>query len=272
MSKTVAVSFEGSDVRIVRASLKGGNLFVNSTQVIPDEEFDSFLEREKTSEFIVACEFKEAFHDVLTVPVLKAKYLHTFIEAEIRKVIGKREFSFIYSQLGKRVVENRNVLDVFYFAASNEEIQRIVDRFYTKGKMVKALYPSVFAAASLPGAAASDKPVMTVLSSGKERTVFFTKGAAIHFIRNYESIDEAFSVFDVQNINMTINYCFQQLRMNPSSICLWAVYPAILMSLICRPLLWRPSGKAAIFIAVQRSSMTSPCRFHRSLPPNRQIS
>lgn len=79
MRKTVSVSFEGNNVKIVHASLKGTTLSVDKTEIIPDDEFDYYLQKEKSSEFIVTCEFRETFHDVLTVPVLKTRYLEKVI-------------------------------------------------------------------------------------------------------------------------------------------------------------------------------------------------
>ncbi len=218
MRKTAAVSFEGNSVKIVNASLKGDTLSVDKTLVISDDEFEFYLQKEKSSEFIVTCEFPNAYHDVLTVPAIKPKYLGKIIESEVRRASGMKDVSFIYASLGERVFEHRNVLDIFCYAVNSEDIRKVVDRFHLAGKVVSALYPPVFAAASLIDAGIPGEANMGVLGTGRDRTIFFTKNRAIYFIRNYESIDEEFGDFDIQNINMTINYCFQNLRQNPSAV------------------------------------------------------
>ena len=220
MGKSVAVSFEGDRVKILHASLRGKTLSVKKTDIVSDDEFDHYLQRERSAEFIVTCNFRESYHDVLILPSLKSKYLRKIVESEIRKSASRKDFSFIYTPLGERVIENKKMLEVFYFAVSDEEIRNVVERFHRKGKIVRALYPSVCSAVSLIDAGESVHSNMGVLGIEKERIVFLSKNGSVHFIRNYDAIDEKLADFDIQNINMTINYCFQNLRMNPSRVVL----------------------------------------------------
>lgn len=220
MSKTVAVSFEESQIKIVHASLKGYALSVDKTDVISDDNLNGYLQGDKTTEYIVTCDFKKAHHGILTTPVVKAKYLDKIIESKIRKASGEKDISFIYSLLGERIIENKKALEVFYYAVSNSDIRRIAERFYDNGKTVKAIYPSVFSAVSLTDQGKDGKGCMGVFSSGNERVIFLTKNGKINFIRNYEAYEKEFTDFDIQNINMTVNYCFQNLRINPASILL----------------------------------------------------
>jgi hypothetical protein len=218
LGKTVAVSFEGAAVKVVHASLKGKTVTVERTETIPDNEFDDYLRREKASEFIVTGEFKESYHDIITTPVVKKQFLEKIIESEIKKVLIQRAFSFIYSRIGEKIIDNKRVLEVFYYAVPKESIRMTVERFYNNGKAVKAIFPPVFAVAALFDDRIAGEAHMAVFNSGKSRTVFFTKQGVVYFIRNYESYEAALSEFDIQNINMTINYCFQNLRINPSSV------------------------------------------------------
>ncbi len=220
MGKTIAVSFEGNQVKIVHASLKGPTLSVDRTETIPDDNFDAYLQGDKAKEYIVTCEFKGAHHGVFTVPIVKAKYLGKIIESKIRKASGEKDFAFIYRRLGERTVENRKALEVFYYAVSNTDLKNIAVRFYDNGKTVKALYPSVFSAVSLIGPGEEGEGFMGVFSTGNERVVFSTKNGAVNFIRNYESDENGLTDFDIQNLNMTVTYCFQNLRIYPSSVLL----------------------------------------------------
>jgi hypothetical protein len=220
LGKSVAVSFEGDRVKILHASLRGKTLSVKKTDIVSDDEFDHYLQRERSAEFIVTCNFRESYHDVLILPSLKSKYLRKIVESEIKKSASRKDFSFIYTPLGERVIENKKMLEVFYFAVSDEEIRNVVERFHRKGKIVRALYPSVCSAVSLIDAGESVHSNMGVLGIEKERIVFLSKNGSVHFIRNYDAIDEKLADFDIQNINMTINYCFQNLRMNPSRVVL----------------------------------------------------
>ncbi|MBI5100029.1 MAG: hypothetical protein HZB30_12435 [Nitrospirae bacterium] len=224
MGKTVAVSFEGGNVKVVHASLKGKRVTIERSETIPESEFDNYLRREKATEFIVTSEFKESYHDVITTPVVKNQFLKKIIESEIRKVIIQKEFSFIYASIGEKVIENKRVLEVFYYAVPKDLIRNTIERFYNNGKIVRAVYPSVFSAASLFDSQISGEAQMGVFSSGKSRIVFFTKRGVVYFLRNYESYETELSDFDIQNINMTISYCFQNIRINPSAVFLMGAF------------------------------------------------
>lgn len=218
MGKAVAVSFEGNAVKIVHASLKGKTVTVERAETIPENEFDNYLLREKAPEFIVTSDFKESYHDIITTPVVKKQFLEKILGSEIKKALTQKEFSFIYSIVGEKIIDNKRVMEVFYYAVPKESIRNKIERFYNNGKMVKAIYPPVFAAAALFDAHIAGEAHMAIFNSGKSRTVFFTKKGVVYFIRNYESYEADLSDFDIQNINMTVSYCFQNLRINPSSV------------------------------------------------------
>ncbi len=218
MGKTVAVSFEQDRVKIVHASVKGSSLSIKRVDVVNETEFDAYLKKDKASNYVVTCEFKESFHGSLTTPVVKSKYLEKIVESEIRKAINEKHLSFVYTPLGERVVDNKKVQEIFYYAVKSEEVRNIVGKFYDNGKTVSALYPSVFAVAAIMTPTQSDDARMGVYSAGKEKVAFFIQNGKIIFIRNYEAFDPGLTDFDITNINMTISYCFQNMRINPSTI------------------------------------------------------
>lgn len=220
MGRTVSVSFEGSNVKVVHASLKGGSLSVDKAEVISDAGFDYYLQKEKAREFIVTCEFRGSYHGIVSTPIVKSKYIDKIIESEIRKATEKKDLTFIYVPLGEGFAENRKVLEFFYYAVSNEELRTVLSRFYDNGKTVRSIYPSVFSAVSVLDSRAPDEAYMGAFSSDRARVVFFIKDGLINFIRNYESYEAELGDFDIQNINMTVSYCFQNLKINPSSVLL----------------------------------------------------
>jgi len=220
LAKTVAVSFEGKEVKVLHSSLKGNTLSIIKSEIIAEEEFDDYLKNSSFTEFIVTYSFNETFHDSFTIPPVKAKYLDKVIASNIRKVTNRKDLSYITFNLGEQRVKNRTEQGIYYFAVSDNEVKEIIDRFQNHNKTVKAIYPSVFSAASLIKRTVPEEPVLGTINAGKEMGVFFMKKGDIHFIRNYESTDSTLTDFDIQNINMTINYCFQNLRTNPSSVLL----------------------------------------------------
>jgi hypothetical protein len=218
LGKTVAVSFEEDSIKIVHASLKGNNLAIDKTEAVDYLEFDSYLQREKATEFVVTYDFKEAFHGLLDIPAVKSKYLEKIVESEVKKATSLKDISFVYTPVSEKVVESQKILEVFYFAINNEVLHDVVDRFYEFGKVVKAVYPTVFSAASMINIQTSGEANLGVLGAGRERLAFFSTKGTVYFIRNYESLEPEFSDYDIQNINMTINYCEQHIKLEPSSV------------------------------------------------------
>lgn len=218
MAKTVSVSFEGNEVKVLHSSLKGNTLSIIKSETIAEEEFDDYLRNSNVSEFLVTYSFNENFHDSFTVPPVKARYLDKVIESKIRQVTNRKDLSYITFNLGEQKVNNRPEQEIYYYAVSNNELKEVIDRFENHNKAVKAIYPSVFPAAALINRSMPEEPVLGAINTGKEMGVFFIKNGNIQFIRNYESTEPKLSDFDIQNINMTINYCFQNLRTNPSSV------------------------------------------------------
>ncbi len=74
MNRFVSVSLEGNEVRIVHIQKHGKRATIRKTEIVPNTELEDYLKREKETEFVVVCDFRESFHDVISIPLLKPKY------------------------------------------------------------------------------------------------------------------------------------------------------------------------------------------------------
>ena len=218
MGKAVIVSFEDSVIKVVYTSAKGGNVAVTDTLILNDEQFDNFLLQEKTSQFIVTHSFKDFFQEIFFIPPVKDKYVKSLIEAEIKRKALFPSFSFIHTDLGEKVVDGKKMREVFVFAVRNDEINGIVNRFVSRDKLVKAFYPDIFVIASMIDS--KDKPVLCVIEAGLNKTLFLVNKGNVCFVRTVQSLEHGLGDLDIQNINMTTNYCWQSLKMGPSIIML----------------------------------------------------
>lgn len=218
MGRLVAVSFEGETIKVLYASVKGRDVVVNDAVVLKDDQFDDFLLKEKTKEFIVVNSFMDFYQDTVSVPPAKGKHIKVLAEAEVRKKAPFKDFSFIHVILGERVVENRTLKDVYIFAVRTEDITRITSRFARHGKVIKALYPDIFAITSYIGC--DDVTFLCISEVGLNKNEFVVKNGAVCFARSAQSFEPGLSEADLQNTSMTVNYCRQTLRITPSFILL----------------------------------------------------
>ncbi|MBI5588101.1 MAG: hypothetical protein HY889_07025 [Deltaproteobacteria bacterium] len=216
MGNTVAVSFEGSNIKVVYASVTGGETGVTDALTLDESRLDYFLDKEKAREFIVVKNFAGAYQELFQVPAAKKKYLSKIIGIEISKRCQFKDFSSIHFLLDKKTVENRKVIDVFAFAVRNEELTELINRFASRGKKVSAVYPDFFSIASMVGPSA--KNALCVAQAGAGKGLFLVKEGKVVFVREAGTLDAGVTDFDMQNIEMTVNYCRQTLRVNPFAV------------------------------------------------------
>ena len=223
MSKQVAVSFEDNLVKVVFASYDKGKTVIQKTTVFKDEEFDSFLRTTRLPDLTVVCHFKRFYSDIMTAPPTKPAYLRKIIEAEIRKRFPElQDFTYFYNaSLGKSTGE-KGLTEVFFFAVDNNELNVIVERFNKHGKSVKYIYPDALALSHLIRASGDwdSKTVLSLLISEKDRALFLVKNGQVCFVRVTPSLGREITDVDIDNINMTVSYCRQNLRLNPELIIL----------------------------------------------------
>jgi hypothetical protein len=221
LSKQIAVSFEGGHVKVAYGSRRNGTLVVTRTLAMRDEEFDVFLAREKTKDFIVVFGFQTFYQDVLLLPPVEEKYLETLLVTEIRKNAPElKEFVFFSKVIRDKVHEGRPVKEVFVFAADPAEISPLLERFSRYGKRVKHLYADVLAVSYLiiDSAKVREKTVLCMVDREGHKILFLTRDGKIIFVRNIQSRGRGIDQYDMTNVNMTVNYARQTLREHPDEL------------------------------------------------------
>lgn len=223
MNKQIAVSFENESVKVVYVSINRGNIVVKKALTLTDEEFDRFLQTEKDNNFTVVSDFQNFYQDIITLPPAKEKYLRSLVKLEIKKKSPElKDFSFYYTVLRDIQREGKQLKEVFVLAVSNGDLNSVVDRFDKHNKSVRYLYPNVLTLSNFVALTNGepDQPVLNVVDLGITKTIFLMKNHKLHFVRVAQSDGKGINDIDVENINMTIAYCRQTLRLNPTNIAL----------------------------------------------------
>ncbi|TAN41670.1 MAG: hypothetical protein EPN22_14395 [Nitrospirae bacterium] len=221
MAKKVSVSFENEIVKVVYASPSSEGVTVESHITMKDEEFDEFLKTEKTRRFTVTANFKRTYQDIITLPPVKDKILSKLVELDIKKKAPDLgEISFYYSVLNDMIEEGRKVISVFVYAVSGEELSQVFGRFSKYGKIVNDLYPDslLLSCLSTAGEKTANEANVYVSESGSIKNILLAENGKVYFMRSFQSSESGINDADVQNINMTLNYCRQTLRKNPVAV------------------------------------------------------
>jgi hypothetical protein len=223
LKQQVAVSFEDNVVKVVYSSSQKGRTIVQKTMVFKEEDFDSFLKTTKLPDLTVICHFKKFYSDLMTAPPTKPAYLKKIVEAEIRKRFPDlKDFSFFFSMLTGKPAGEKGAREVFFFAVDNSELTEIIERFNKFDKSVRYIYPDILIFSRLISSSDefNSKTVLPMFTSGTDRTLFLVREGQICFIRVTPSSVHKLTDVDVDNMNMTVSYCRQKLRLNPESIIL----------------------------------------------------
>ena len=223
VNKKVAVSFEDTIVKVVYASSHKGRTVVQKTMVFKEEEFDSFLKTTKLPDLTVICHFKKFYSDTMTAPPAKTVYLKKIVESEIKKRFPDlKDFSYFFSIISEKTSGEKGPREIFFFAVDNSELTEIIERFNKFGKSVKYIYPDILTLSSLIKSSTelSGKTVLPMFISGTDRTLFLVRNGKLCFIRVTPSAVHDLTDLDVDNMNMTVSYCRQKLRLNPEFLIL----------------------------------------------------
>jgi hypothetical protein len=219
--KCVVASFEGNVVKVAYVSQAGGKAAIDKAYSFQDGEFDGFLEVSRDREFVVVCTFPTFYQGILSLPPAKEKYFPTLVEMAVRKnFVGAQEFMFFYDVIEEAQQEGRKTKETFAFSVEYEQVSIIIDRFNRYGKTVVALYPSVLTLAALSQRLLPlrDETLLGVLDTGTGKTLFLLKDGRLRFVRFVQSEEPGIHAGDVDNINMTVSYFRQTLRLSPSRI------------------------------------------------------
>jgi len=217
LGKTVSLSIEENSVKVVYASTKGRSITVTDALVMPLDRLDTFLAEEKTADFIVSVDFTSYFQETVYIPPAKRNLVRPLILSEIKKKNPVQEdITPLYYKTGEKTIDGRRMDEYFVFYVFAREVNEIVARFLARGKRISALYPSILAVQKiLPR---SEVPYLCLFETGRRKNIFLVSNGQILFTRSAQSIGEGILDFDLQNVNMTINYCRQTLRIEPARV------------------------------------------------------
>lgn len=221
MKRKIALSFENDLVKVVYAEVTRSGTVVEKTLTFDNDEFDRFLPGMPEDEFVVVQNFEAVYQDIISLPPAKERFLRQLVQLEIKKrVPDLKGFSFFYVELREVQREGKRSKDVFFLAVESSEVQAIIDRLARAGKVASGIYANVLPLSFSTGVsdAEADEAILGVLDIGTNKTIFLTRDQKLCFVRVAQSDGRGIDQNDIENINMTIAYCRQVLRINPSRV------------------------------------------------------
>lgn len=218
MSRTAYISIEGTDVQVY---IKNGKTRKEEIfYKVELKDLSEFIRKKGIKELIISQFLPNLITFRFNLPftektIKKNKILDGIVMGEIRKRYPSlNNFSFIY-----RLYEGAGGPYVRCYLLDEANFDT-VNKLIIAGLNIKAFYPSFLPLIELLKAreelAKNDQIICLI--SGKLRYLFVLHGEELILQRSFESSEESLGEEDVLNINMTVSYSIQNLRIKPEKV------------------------------------------------------
>jgi len=220
MARTTAVSFDADGIRITTGHRSRSAFTVERTLLLPADELDAFLSQDRAHEYLVAVNPEDAQFETITIPPVEAKLEATLIKTETARLHPElTPFSCGWQVIGDIPQEGRIVRKVACCLVPYHSLEPLLEPFVRHGKLIRQVIAAPVALASLVKATEPlDEPLLCAHDSGSSKLLFLLEDGAVTFSRSISSNERGWDVFDRQNVSMTMDYCFQALRVRPGRV------------------------------------------------------
>ncbi len=220
MPQITAVSFDADGVRVVTGRRTGTGFTVERTLSLTADELDPFLALDRADGYLVAANPVDALFETITIPPVGPKLEAPLIRAETARLHPELlPFSCGWHVLGDTPLEGRTVRRIACCLVPHRSLEPLLEPFIRHRKRIRQLVAAPVALATLVKTVeATDEPLLCVHDSGSSKLLFLLEGGAVTFSRAISSSERGWDAFDRQNVAMTLDYCFQSLRVRPNRV------------------------------------------------------
>ncbi|MFQ5428405.1 MAG: hypothetical protein ACE5EZ_05430 [Thermodesulfobacteriota bacterium] len=219
MKRQNIIYIEGETMQAVRACKGRGRVRVEETETFAADRLEEYLRGSNERNYTLVVNFKTFFHETITLPAVKGRYMEKVIASEISRVSTFTRFSFIYSLAEETTIDNKKKRIVHVFAVDMEELQEVIRRFTACDVEVRAVYPDIYAVKSLLGEKASGLGLFNAGHEDEhEQKMFLVKNGEVLFIRDARHGAKDPLETETRNIYLSVSYCQQTLRENPERL------------------------------------------------------
>ncbi len=210
MTRKITISLEKDWARVVYAKRRGRGYVIEDILTVDYHEIDHFLASEKNRDFYVCASFSDYLQQTFYLPPTGKSKLKKLIELELSRVVNFPEgFVYTYFDLGKTIIDGQVKKEIFAVSVPLRQVNEYLSIFKRNNKVVKCLFPDFLSLLNI--VPMTDYPVLYIYPKSNEQIMFLVERGRLKFYRSFSAITETIDDIDIQNINMTVNYCKQKL-------------------------------------------------------------
>ncbi len=210
MARKITISLEKERARVLYASKRGRGYVVEDILTVDYHELDSYLASEKTKDFYICANFSDYLQQTFYLPPTGRSKLKKLIEIELSRSVNYPEgFVYTFFDLGKTTIDGQVKKEIFAISVPLKQVNEYLSIFRRNNKRVKCLFPDFLSLLNI--VPETDYPVLYIYPKDNEQIMFLVEKGRLIFYRSYSAITETIDDIDIQNINMTVNYCKQKI-------------------------------------------------------------
>jgi len=216
MSSILSIYLDGTVVQILKAKIANSSITVKEALTFPHDELESYLLGCRHNNFIISCNPSSFYQDIIFLPKAAVKLYDNLIRAEMSKAHPDLAgFTFNYGVIGETTLDGvvQNKIAVLSYA--DEATAAFISLFYSNKKIIANLYATPYTIFRLAVSACesdSGQARIFITPLPGEKLILLCEKNELEFVRKIPSPETVLLPADVQNINMTMDYCFQSLR------------------------------------------------------------
>ncbi|HXE96013.1 MAG TPA: hypothetical protein VN642_06390 [Dongiaceae bacterium] len=211
------VRFDSDIVQVV--TFRHGGMAAERTTTIPAGDFEAFLSNDRSDDYQIIVDAPEAQYEIITIPPVEPKLVSRIAEIEfLRLYPGNPPFTAFYRPIDEVAHEGRTLKRVACCMVPNDYLDSVLEPFVRFNKSVSLIttLPAALAHMVNLDPETNSQSLLCAYDSSDRKCIFLLEKGCVTMARYVPSAGAGWSELDYHNITMTLDYCFQTLRVRPS--------------------------------------------------------
>jgi hypothetical protein len=219
MSNVLSFYFDGSIIQAVKVRLAGNSVEIKYALTLQLEEFYDYLSNCKEKSCIICCNPPIFYQDTVHLPPAAGKFYDKLVGNEIRNAHPDlTSFSFFHNIIGESSIEGKPHCKIAVFSYPDNFLSDLIHQISHFGIKVSCIFAAPYSIFRLALTTCSPdfwQPRIFIANLPGEKLHLVSENSELAFIRKTPSLDNNLLPEDINNINMTLDYCIQSLRLRP---------------------------------------------------------
>jgi hypothetical protein len=217
MSLHSILCFDSETVKIL--TFKGRGETVERATTINLGEFEAFLSADGSDDYQIIIDSPDTQYEIITIPPVEPKLIPRITQLEYQRQHPEHPpFTAFYQPIDEVTDDGKTFKRVACCMIPIDQMASVLEPFIRYNKSVSLITPLPTALAHLLAVIPEtlQQTLLCVYDSGEQKCIFLLEKGCVTMVRHVPSAGAGWGELDIQNITMTLDYCFQALRVRPS--------------------------------------------------------